>query len=227
VSSRQRVSAVVTAQEAALHLLQERIANGDLPPGTQIIQGALAAELGVSVVPLREALKTLAAEGQVAYVRNRGYFVAEFDVEELAEAYRIRALLEDEAIRCGVPRLHDHDLRAMADIVEEIDGQIRAEDVSGFSAASRRFHFTIFDAAGMPRLSNFIRILWETTEPNRSLYIADLRHCREINEQHREILEAVRRGDVEETVAQIGAHRDEAMARLTAFLSPALGPTSA
>jgi DNA-binding GntR family transcriptional regulator len=85
--------------------MRERISRGELRPGEQILQETLASELGLSVVPLREALKTLEAEGQVVYAPHRGYFVARLDMAELTEAYRIRELLEDEAVRRGMPQL--------------------------------------------------------------------------------------------------------------------------
>src|ERR1700677_2823479 len=87
-----------TSQEKAILALRDRIANGELRPDDHIRQEMLATELRLSVVPVREALKILEAEGQVVYRPRRGYFVTRLDLKELAEAYRIRELLENEAI---------------------------------------------------------------------------------------------------------------------------------
>ena len=185
-----RVRTVVTAQEAALNELRDRIATGLLRPGEQVRQETLGNEVGLSVVPVREALKILEAEGQVVYTPHRGYFVARLNVRELTEAYRIRELLEDEAVTRGVPALVDEDISRMAEAIKDIDRHIRAKDITAVAAANRRFHFTLFDAADMPRMTNFIRILWEMTEPYRSLYIADAAHRKQVNEEHRAILAA-------------------------------------
>ena len=74
------------------------IATGRMRPGEQIVQEALALELGVSRVPLREALKILEGEGQVTYVAHRGYFVALLSLADLLEVYRMREILEAEAV---------------------------------------------------------------------------------------------------------------------------------
>jgi len=83
-----------TAQEAVLAELRRFITTGRLRPGQQIVQDALAVQLGVSRVPLREALKILEGEGQVTYVAHRGYFVTELSLSDLLEVYRIREILE-------------------------------------------------------------------------------------------------------------------------------------
>ena len=214
-----RANKVVTVQEAALNELRERIANGQLRAGEQVRQETLASELGLSVVPLREALKTLEAEGQVVYTPHRGYFVARLDMRELTEAYAIRELLEDEAARRGVPVLVDEDIRRMLEAIKDIDRHIRSKDITAVAAANRRFHFTIFDAAEMPRMTNFIRILWETTEPYRSLYIADAEHRRLVNDEHRAIVAAAAAHDVRLVIKLLHEHRGNAIERLKGILA--------
>jgi len=110
-----------TAQEAVLTELRRAIGSGELRPGEQVLQDALAERFGVSRVPLREALKILEGEGQVVYRPHRGYFVAELDVADLREVYRIRDLLESEAVRVAVPRLTPVDLAAMTSAAAAVD----------------------------------------------------------------------------------------------------------
>lgn len=211
--------AVVTAQEVALTDLRERIASGILHPGQQLRQELIASELGLSVVPVREALKTLEAEGQVVYAPHRGYFVARLDFREFVEAYRIRELLEDEAVRRGLPLLVDEDISRMQEAIDDIDGFSQSKDIMSVNAANRRFHFTLFDAADMPRLTNFIRILWEMTEPYRSLYIADATHRQLVNDEHKAILDAVRERSVNDVIKLLREHRDNTMDTVKAILT--------
>lgn len=79
-----------TAQEFVLTELRRAIVSGQLRPGAAIRQDTLAESLGVSRVPLREALKILEGEGQVTYRPHRGYFVADLSYDDLREVYRIR-----------------------------------------------------------------------------------------------------------------------------------------
>ncbi|HVQ18393.1 MAG TPA: GntR family transcriptional regulator, partial [Actinomycetes bacterium] len=117
-----------TAQEAVLSELRRAIMTGELRPGEQVLQDALAEKFGVSRVPLREALKILEGEGQVTYQPHRGYFVAELDAVDLVEVYRIRDLLESEAARVAVPLLTAADLTRLADAAHDVDDAATRQD---------------------------------------------------------------------------------------------------
>jgi DNA-binding GntR family transcriptional regulator len=212
---------VVTAQQAAISELRDRIATGRLHPGDQILQEAIAGELGLSVVPIREALKTLEAEGQVVYAPHRGYFVARLDANELVEAYRIRDLLESEAVATAVPLLGEEEFTRLEEAIEDIDRFSKVGDIVAVTAANRLFHFTFFETAALPRLVNFIRILWEATDPYRSLYFADPAHRRLVNKEHRAIVAAAKAGDVEKTLEILRSHRQHALESLCSILGDA------
>jgi DNA-binding GntR family transcriptional regulator len=209
---------VVTVQHATLLWLREQIAAGACRPGTQLRQELLAREFGVSVPPVREALKTLEAEGQVVYAPHRGYFVARLSVPELVENYRIRDLLETEAVERSVPMLGEPDLARMHDAIRDMERAHRAGDIVALTAANRRFHFTLFDAAGMPRMAELIRMLWESTDRYRSVYFATARHRRRVNAEHRSIMDAVSRHDAKTAVRLLREHRDHALDALRGSL---------
>jgi DNA-binding GntR family transcriptional regulator len=202
-----------TAQEAVLAELRTMISTGELRPGEPIRQVPVAQALGVSRVPVREALKVLQAEGHAAYSPHRGYVVRTLDPTELRECYRIRELLEAEAVRIAVPRLStvDHLEQALSDV----EG---ARDVRSIAAANRRFHFGLYESCGMPRLVELIRTLWDATDAYRSRYFADPANLHAINTEHRAVLEAVRDKDVERAVALLDEHRSHALRTLTAQL---------
>lgn len=211
---------IITAQDAALTALRHRIVSGSLVPGAQIRQELLAGQLGLSVVPVREALKTLEAEGQVVYAPHRGYFVAQLDLRELTEAYRLRELLEDEAVSRAVPVLGRTGVARMRAAAREVEAASRIGDIVAMTAANRRFHFSLFDAAEMPRLSNFVRMLWESTDPYRSMYFSSGENRRVVNEEHRSIMRAISARDVGATLKLLQLHRENAMASLAIALSP-------
>jgi len=213
-----RPRAVVTVQHSALMWLRDQIAAGVFSPGMQLRQEVLAAACGVSVPPVREALKTLEAEGQVVYAPHRGYCVASLSYPELAENYRIRELLETETIRQSVPSLARADLSRMREAISDMEAANRCADLTALTVANRRFHFTLFDASGMPRMADIIRILWENTERYRSLYFATQEHRRRVNAEHRAIMSAVRDHDTEAAVELLRTHRDNARQALQAGL---------
>ena len=209
----------MTAQGTALAALRADLRDGFLTPGDQVVQETLAERYGVSRVPLREALKTLEAEGQVVYHPNRGYFVTELRVADLLEVYRLRELLEAEAIRVAVPRLTDADVEAIAASASEVDAAGRSGDMAAMTAANRDFHFLLFDAAGMPRLSRTLRQLWDATDVYRSVYFAGTGNRARVHEDHAALLAALRSRDARAAVAAQKAHRDASVDAVTAALT--------
>jgi len=209
---------VVTVQHATLSWLREQIAAGRYEPLEQLRQETLARDFGVSVPPVREALKTLEAEGQVVYYPRRGYFVAKLSAEELAETYAIRDLLETEATHRAVGALDDEDLSRMKAAIKEMERAHRTEDLAVMTAANRRFHFTVFDGAGMPRMAEMIRVLWDSTDRYRSVYYAAAEHRRRVNAEHRAIMAAVADGDAATAATLLTEHRHHALDALTRSL---------
>ena len=162
-----------TAQEAVLLEVRRLLVTGELAPGAPVRQESLAERLGVSRVPVREALKVLEGEGHVVYLPRRGYIVAELSVDDLVEVYRMRELLEAEAIRVAVPRLTPAILDQLSETARAVDHAGAQGDLATMTASNRRFHFLLFDAAGLPRLARTLRQLWDATDVYRAVYFAE------------------------------------------------------
>ncbi|MET9337946.1 GntR family transcriptional regulator [Nonomuraea sp. NPDC003804] len=207
-----------TAQQFVLGELRRAITTGRLRPGSPIRQDALAEEFDVSRVPLREALKTLHGEGLVTYQAHRGYFVETLSLDDLREVYRIRELLEEEAVRRAVPRLTAGDLARLERAQDEVERAAAAGEVQEMAAANRVFHLTLFECAGMPRLVRLIRTLWDTTDAYRSMYYGDGGNRERVVSEHRAVLGALRAADADTAVRLLDEHRAHAVAALSAVL---------
>ncbi|MGW9440497.1 MULTISPECIES: GntR family transcriptional regulator [unclassified Streptomyces] len=207
-----------TAQQFVLEELRRAITTGELKPGDQIRQDALAARFEVSRVPLREALKALEAEGLVVHHIHRGYFVAELSLGDLEEIYRIRELLETEAVRLAAVRMPEGTVGALEGIQREVERAAADGDVPAMAAANRLFHFTLIEASGMPRLVRLIATLWDATDAYRSLYYADAPHRKLAVREHRAVISALRHGDEEAAVRRLDEHRAHAVAALREVL---------
>jgi DNA-binding GntR family transcriptional regulator len=214
-----------TAQDTVLEGLRTDILTGELGPGDQVVQEALAERYGVSRVPLREALKTLETEGQVVYHPHRGYFVAELSVPDLLEVYRLRALLEAEAIRHAVPSLSDDDVAELGALLREVDEAAADDDVLAMTAANRRFHFAIFDAGGMPRLTRLLHQLWDATDAYRALYFQHEVNRVRVRREHSRMLAALRARDADALVRLHDEHRDRSVATVRAILERSIRTT--
>lgn len=207
-----------TAQMAVLAALRESIITGKLQPGEQVRQDQLAEQFGVSRVPLREALKILEGEGQVRYEPHRGYFVTELSLADLLEVYRIRDILEDEATRLAVPLLTKEDLARMEQALADTEAAAAAEDVIGMTEANRRFHFSLYEAGQMQRLSRMIRILWDATDVYRALYFSGEDNRERVHAEHRDIMAALTARDIPLSIALLNEHRNHAVQALRELL---------
>lgn len=205
----------MTAQERALAALRADILSGELTPGQQLIQEDIADRLGVSRIPLREALQLLASEGLVVHVAHRGYFVTELSVTDLQEVYRLREILEAEAIAAALPGLSDEDVVHLRELAVQVHA---AQALGDLTAANRRFHFAVFDAAGMPRLSRLLRQLWDASDAYRALYFQQGVNRQRVHAEHDALLEAIEARDIPAAVALQAAHRAHSVAWVRAQL---------
>ena len=196
-----------TAQEAVAEALRRAILERELKPGDPVRQEHLARRLGVSPIPVREALRVLEGEGRLAYLPRRGYVVAALDSDDLREVYALRDLLETEAVRAAVPRLTEEQLAAIRAAAAEVEE-------TGSLVANRRMHFLLLEAAQRPVLLRHIRMLWDSTEAYRALYYADEGNREAAQAEHRALLAALEARDTEAVVANLRAHRERAIASL-------------
>ncbi len=207
-----------TAQVRTIAALRSDVLAGVLAPGTQLVQEDIAARYGVSRVPVREALQALASEGLVSHYPHRGYFVTELSVSDLQEVYRLRRILEAEAIAEAIPALSDDDIDNLEQLCRLVDSAAAQGDLARLTAANRRFHFALFDAAGMPRLSRLLRQLWDASDLYRALYFQQAANRGRVQAEHAEMVEAIRDRDTNRTIRLHDAHREHSVAWVSATL---------
>lgn len=203
-----------TAQARAAAALRAAILEGELRPGERVSQEAWAERAGVSLIPVREALGALAGEGLVTYRPRRGYAVTELDLADLEEVYRLRALLEEDALCRGIPDARDDDVEALVAADAAFRDALESGDVGARLAANRRFHALLHGLARSAPLARLIDQLWDTTEAYRALYYALPGEAEEASRAHAELLSAVRERDPERAVVAQAAHRERALAQL-------------
>jgi DNA-binding GntR family transcriptional regulator len=189
-----------TKSDHAYHHVRQDIARGVLAPGATINQEELARAVGVSVTPLREALRRLAAEGFVVLAAHRDARVATLSSEDARHLREMRAPLESLAARLAAERITPEQrdaLRELAGQLEPLDDQAdeRAIDVH------RRFHATLWEAAHNPLLTATLDLLWDRADRYRRQRLDALRGTGARRtadfEQHFELLELVFAGDAD------------------------------
>ncbi|MFC1401443.1 MULTISPECIES: GntR family transcriptional regulator [Streptacidiphilus] len=210
-----RTSFPRTAEAVAVVELRNAIVRGDLPPGAQIRQSAAAEELGLSVIPVREALKTLAGEGIVSYLPQRGYTVTELRPESVDGIFRLRELLETEAEAVASTRLRPEDLAAMRAAVDAQLAATLAGDGYAAIVSNRAFHFALLERCDNEWLLRFVRQLWDALEPHRALAYrrtalkGDAARAHAILREHEAVLDAFESGRTQEALRLLAEHRAE------------------
>ena len=201
----------LTAQEVVLQELRAALASGALMPGQQLVQEDLAEELGVSRVPIRESLKILEGEGHVTYHPNRGYFVTELSAADLSELYRIREILEAEALTRAVAEVSDADLKDIEEILGEVNAAAASGEIYALTQANRAFHLSIIELSGMNRLSRLIRQLWDASDIYRTVYFREESNRERIFAEHHEIFTALKARDTQALIRAQNHHREQAV----------------
>ena len=130
-------------QEHAYQLLRQRIEKGEYPPGQRIVIDQLAGDLGMSQVPIREAIRRLEAEDWLTYELNSGATVAPLDRETWAQLLESVAVTEGYSTALAAPHLTATDVRELATINKRMRAALRDESVQAFSDANRAFHTRI------------------------------------------------------------------------------------
>jgi DNA-binding GntR family transcriptional regulator len=180
--------------------LRDRIARGELPPGTLLRQRQLALEFNVSPTPVREALRRLESEGLVSYELHRGSRVATVDLDEQEENLRVLAALESLAASLASQKITETDL----DEIRALERQF-AECNDGDPALKElnwAFHFRIYQCARLPLLLSLMRVLWRAFPQGPQHW----RPHQESIEQHADLVEALARRDADRAAAVIENH---------------------
>ncbi|MDA8068952.1 MAG: GntR family transcriptional regulator [Actinomycetota bacterium] len=210
-----------TTTQHALDGLRNAITTRALRPGQRVGQDELAGQLGVSIAPIREALRILEQEGQVTYYPRRGYFVTQLDLADLSEIYALRALLETRTARQAIQAVDSQALERAASAATDCARAVEAGNVLAELEANRRFHFAILEPAAHPHTLRLIRQLWDLTEAYRALYYNQEQERRRTVAAHERILAALVAHDADLLVAELDEHRERALAVLAQILAPA------
>ena len=151
--------------------LRDALVTGRIVPGRAVTLRGLAQSLGVSPMPVREAIRRVSAEGGLVVGPNRRVWVPDMDAERFDELVRARTLLEPEAAVRALPHIDSERLERLRDIDDSIDVALEEGDVEAYMAGNHRFHFEIYAAGPSRVLLPLIESLWLQFGPfMRSVY---------------------------------------------------------
>ena len=199
--------------DKALNSTRERILTGEYPPGSRLRLSQLAQETGVSLIPVREALRVLETERLIRNVPNKGATVTELSIEDMNDLYALRILVESEAIATSKP-LDEDETQELEELLRELEAADEAGDTRTTMELHRDFHFRLYERSESTWLPFMIDILWKHAERYQWL---SLQHRPDVaNAEHRAILDALARGEVEHAAQALRTHLGSTRALLEA-----------
>lgn len=195
-----------TTPEGVYRVLRTAILDGTVPPGEQLRETHIAADLGISRSPLREALTKLEEEGLVVKIPFRGSFVVEVSARDVAEIAAIRVLVEPYAAELSAPTLRGPEHPRLKQTIEELYRATDTHDIPASIDAHLRFHRLFYEFSGNAALQS----MWNGWETKLRLYLAaDHRTYSDLHDiavEHEKLAELALQGDFEafrqETVSQ-------------------------
>jgi DNA-binding GntR family transcriptional regulator len=209
-----------TIAERAADELRRKIMSGELPEGFQLRQDALAAEFGISRIPVREALLQLEGEGLVRIVPHKGAVVSELSLDEISELFMLRGLLEPVLLKKSAPKLTQADFAELDAILAEYRQELRAQHSSRWGELNTRLHGLLMSRADQPRTAAIVAGLLQQTDRYTRLQLSmSVESCRRAEEEHGELVRLCKTGDVRAAAALLKKHIDHACDELEKFVS--------
>ena len=178
-----------TRSEAAAIEIRRRILDGQLAGGLALRQDALADELGISRIPLREAFVLLEAEGLIRILPHRGAVVSELSVSDIEELVELRVLLEPRLLEASAQRLNEADFASIDAILAEYSFELRANRIERWGELNTELHEQLYRHARLPRTQQIVSTLLKSNDRYARIQIAQSDGRERAEREHADIVE--------------------------------------
>lgn len=212
----------LSKKDSVLAALQSAIASGQFKPGERLVIDDLAANFGVSAIPVREALQQLQADGFVDIQPHVGATVTAIGPQSITEIFELLEALELIAGRAACQRMTDDDFAHMEALLHKMDGL--GDDLDAWSDANTELHQFICDCAGMTLVKNTLTRVLDHWKRLRSIYMKDVfaQRVRAAQREHWQMIRAMRACDSERFEKVVRAHNRAAKNAYTEHFKKAL-----
>ncbi len=200
--------------ERALQQLRTKVISGNLMPGEQIRQEEMANELGVSRVPLREALNVLADQGFLNHRPHSGYFVAKRAPDELAQILRMLQLLENELL-ASLEWPDENSLRRLKDLNQQMRSVAQAPDWTPLVRLNGEFHFEIYARSRDQLILAELKRIWMLADTFIATAMSDTSARLRTVEEHEHLIASLAKRDHALVLTVMQAHRASTSSKLS------------
>ena len=209
-----------TVAEQVHGFIQRALLSGQLNPGDRLAEGELAAALGISRTPIREALRQLDNDGLVVVLPHRGTFVRTLDPVRGRQLYEARLLIEPAVVRAVVARITDEELEALRPLLDSTLNEARAGDMGGASVDSEAFHLALFKIADNEVLLELWTRVWAEWQLFRVCAWRNRpQRPKAVAEEHATLFDALAARDEARAVEVMTEHLSHAWTYVESFLA--------
>lgn len=192
-------------------LLKQKILKDVLKQGEKININRVAEELGISSIPVREAINRLEMEGLVYIIPHKGAHVSVFDDRKVREVISIRAVLEGYATRTAIPYIDNALMLELKCMSDEMERHANKNDDASFGIVNKDFHRKLYKQSPFPLLYDMIFKLWEGGNWSKSVFAFRPDRMLESVEEHRQILKAIEEKDGDKVENLVRKHKEKNM----------------
>jgi len=203
-----------TRTQLVVETLREKILNGEIKAGQPLRQAALAEELNVSRIPVREALLQLEAEGLVSFEPHKGATATELSADQVDELFELRAMLEADLLAASIPNLSDEKLAEATDLLARLDKALGKENAANtWSELNSDYHNCLYSGAHRPQTQDLVNTLNKNADRYIRMHLLWAGGISKAESEHNDLLSYCKSRNIEKAVAMLKQHilgsRDE------------------
>lgn len=207
------MNAYLPLRDVVFNTLREAILKGELKPGERLMELQLAAKLGVSRTPIREAIRMLEQEGLAVTVPRKGAEVAKMTEKDMEDVLQIREALDELAVSIACEQITREEIEELKETMREFEESAKTRDVRKIAGADVKFHDIIYQATRNPKLVNMLSNLREQMYRYRVEYLKDEKNYPMLVREHSQIVAGLSEKNKDKVTAAMHQHvRNQAMA---------------
>lgn len=200
------MNAYLPLRDVVFHTLREAILKGELKPGERLMELQLAAKLGVSRTPIREAIRMLEQEGLAVTIPRKGAEVAKMTEKGMEDVLQIRRALDELAVQLACDKMDEEHLEELRRAMKAFENAARKGDVRQVAQADVAFHDAIYRAADNPKLMTLLNNLREQMYRYRVEYLKDENSYATLIEEHKNIFRCLQNRDKAQVTRATSEH---------------------
>ena len=185
------MDAYLPLRDVVFNTLREAILKGELKPGERLMELQLAAKLGVSRTPIREAIRMLEQEGLAVTIPRKGAEVAKMTEKDMEDVLQIREALDELAAKIACEQISEEQLEELVATMHEFEESTKTDNVKKIAEADVKFYDIIYQSTGNPKLVNMLNNLREQMYRYRVEYLKDENNYPTLMKEHKDIVEGL------------------------------------